>query len=210
MKRNSLNSRQQILKAAEEVFAREGFDKASIRAIARRARLNSALIYYYFKDKGGLYHTLLEESFRELGERLRTALAQETDPVKQLSAFIELYIRYLMEKRELAKIMHRELGRDDTIIKTLTQKYIAKNFAMLSRALEAGGGSGDLRPMDVPLTAITLVGMMAFYFVAFPITSRLLEMEDYDDAFAQRLIAHTKKLFFIGALSPGKPKVKTS
>ena len=205
MKRNPQQSRKQILKAAEEVFAQEGYEKASIRAIARRSRLNSALIYYYFQDKKGLYQTLLEESFRELGERLQSTLGKESDPVERLSAFIELYIRFLMEKRQLAKIMHRELGRDDALIKTLTQKYIANNFALISQSLVEGVHERRLRPLDVPLTTITLVGMMAFYFISFPIISRLLEIKDYDEAFAARLTEHTKNLFFHGVLLPKKP-----
>lgn len=206
MKRNPQQSRQQILKAAEEVFAREGYEKASIRAIARRSKLNSALIYYYFKDKRGLYRTLLEESFGELRERLLKAFSRRAGAEEHLSTFIELYIGFLMEKRKLAQIMHRELSRDQSLVAALTHKYIAKNFALLTEFLDQGIKDGELRPLDVPLTPITLVGMMAFYFTAFPIISRLLAVEDYDEAFARRLIRHTKKLFFQGVLPQAKLK----
>ncbi len=166
------------------------------------------MIYYYFRDKGGLYRTLLEESFRELGERLQQQLAGVSDPTVRLEVFIEIYIRHLLAKRRMARIMHRELAQDSPFIATLTQKYVARNFMLLNRSLEEGEAQGALRPGDRPLTAVTLVAMMAFYFFAFPIISRLLEIPDYDEAFAERLIEHTKKLFFHGVLNPDRHKEK--
>jgi TetR/AcrR family transcriptional regulator len=49
------NSREALLYAAEEVFAREGFDGARIDAIAAASGYNKSLIFHYFEDKVGLY-----------------------------------------------------------------------------------------------------------------------------------------------------------
>src|SRR4051812_37940516 len=56
-------SRAAILKAAVREFAREGVAGARTDAIARLARVNKALIYYYFKDKEALYDAVLDEVF---------------------------------------------------------------------------------------------------------------------------------------------------
>jgi len=53
------DSRKRILDAAEVEFAAKGFDGARVDAIAARAGVNKALLYYYFKSKDGLLETLL-------------------------------------------------------------------------------------------------------------------------------------------------------
>ena len=52
--RDKLEMRLMILEAAKEVFVSEGFEKASIRAIAERIEYSPATIYLYFKDKNDL------------------------------------------------------------------------------------------------------------------------------------------------------------
>ncbi len=47
--------RQDILRAALREFARRGYDAATVRAIARDARVDPALVYHYFRDKEGVF-----------------------------------------------------------------------------------------------------------------------------------------------------------
>jgi len=55
MAREHSAQRQALLAAAVPVFAERGLRGATIRGIARRAGVNSALLYYYFRDKEGLF-----------------------------------------------------------------------------------------------------------------------------------------------------------
>ncbi|MGX9430577.1 MULTISPECIES: TetR/AcrR family transcriptional regulator [Bradyrhizobium] len=55
------NTKDRILHVAVDEFAKRGFAAARIDEIARRARANKQLIYYYFKGKAGLYDAVLEE-----------------------------------------------------------------------------------------------------------------------------------------------------
>ncbi len=55
-----------ILQAAEDEFAAKGFDGARIDAIAKKAEVNKALIYYYFASKAVLLDTLFAGYFSEL------------------------------------------------------------------------------------------------------------------------------------------------
>ena len=60
MARDSKASREKILAVAVSIFARKGFDGARVDEIAKDAKVNKALIYYYFKSKS----MILEEIFK--------------------------------------------------------------------------------------------------------------------------------------------------
>src|SRR5437764_14854072 len=57
--RDAEAARRAILEAAEEVFAKNGFDGARIDAIAAASGYNKSLIFHYFGDKLGLYREIV-------------------------------------------------------------------------------------------------------------------------------------------------------
>jgi TetR/AcrR family transcriptional regulator len=59
--RDAERTRRRILDAARHEFGMKGFDGARIEAIARRARINKGLIFYYFQSKEELFRVLSEQ-----------------------------------------------------------------------------------------------------------------------------------------------------
>src|ERR1044071_1799818 len=59
--RDADRTRQRILDAARREFGMKGFDGARVGEIARRARVNKGLIFYYFQSKEELFRVLSEE-----------------------------------------------------------------------------------------------------------------------------------------------------
>jgi AcrR family transcriptional regulator len=91
----SADTRGEILAAARRVFAEKGFDKATVRGIAREAQVDPALVHHYFETKEGMFAaalrlpltpelvvpTLLEGPREEVGERLvRLVLTVTAEP----------------------------------------------------------------------------------------------------------------------------------
>src|SRR5205823_9085604 len=88
-------SRAAILKAAVGEFAREGVAGARIDAIARSARVNKALLYYYFKDKEALYSAVLDQVFGGLAQAIQHALSEHLPPKKKLLAYVGAHFDYI-------------------------------------------------------------------------------------------------------------------
>ena len=85
---DSDTSKEKILRAAEELFAEMGFDKTSTASIAKRAGVNSALIFYYFGSKENLLKNILSEkvlSYRN-GRNLSIPFAEELFKEKKLKS----------------------------------------------------------------------------------------------------------------------------
>src|SRR6266404_9911186 len=80
-------TRSAILDAAMREFAHEGVAGARIDAIARAARVNKALLYYYFRDKEALYGAVLDRVFAGLSERVRAALESPAPPRERVLAY---------------------------------------------------------------------------------------------------------------------------
>lgn len=66
-------SRHEILLAARELFAEFGYDGTTVRAIARRAGVDPALIHHFFANKDGVFHAAVQSvvPFADLGATLR-------------------------------------------------------------------------------------------------------------------------------------------
>src|SRR5215831_12712483 len=96
MARPARVSPDRILTAAALEFAERGFAGARVDRIARRARVNKAMLYYHFKSKQGLYRTLLRQMFSRAADRLRAIGALDATPsdkvdrvIGELAALIE-------------------------------------------------------------------------------------------------------------------------
>ena len=100
-------TREKIARAAEVEFAAKGFDGARIDAIASRAGVNKALIYYYFKSKAGLLDVLLDEFFAVL--KKVQAGVEAAKPHEPASAYWDRYMRavvqHLKEHLDLIRIV---------------------------------------------------------------------------------------------------------
>ncbi len=68
--RDSKKTQKNIINTAMKLFARDGFDGVSVDLIASEAKINKAMIYYYFKNKAKLYEkvvsTLLDEIYDQI------------------------------------------------------------------------------------------------------------------------------------------------
>ena len=65
--------RNEIVDAAEALYAEVGWDAVTMDQVARRARLSRALVYVYFHDKADLHFALVERSLEELRRRFEAA-----------------------------------------------------------------------------------------------------------------------------------------
>ena len=66
-----------ILQVAHIEFAEKGLSGARIDEIAAATQTSKRMIYYYFGSKEGLYLAVLEESYREMREKIGRASCRE-------------------------------------------------------------------------------------------------------------------------------------
>jgi TetR/AcrR family transcriptional regulator len=166
-------TRAAILRAALEEFAHEGVTGARTDEIARSAGVNKALIYYYFKDKDGLYSAVLEQVFTGLYSRVNAVLDREDlGPGEKMLSYVETHFDYIASSPVYPRLVQRELmrtGRNSlSLVTRIMERHGRPVYAKLLKLIEAGSKNGDFRRVD-PVQALTsILGIIVFYFISLP------------------------------------------
>ena len=142
-------SRAAILQAAAQEFAEYGIAGARTDAIAREARVNKALLYYYFKDKETLYGAVLDDAFSGLKTTVFRVLDGDLPPREKIMAYAGAYFDFIASNQLYPRLMQREMMRAregesqhiDKVIKT----YIQPIFARVSGVMRKGIADGEFR-----------------------------------------------------------------
>ncbi|HMO28833.1 helix-turn-helix domain-containing protein [Enterovirga sp.] len=88
------HKRDLILEAARQVFAEEGLEGASLRAIAMQAGYTPAALYFHFESKEDIYAEVLRASLQSLGLAVNRAMEQARSPALRLEAAAMAFFRF--------------------------------------------------------------------------------------------------------------------
>ncbi len=102
---------QNILAAAAQVFADEGYDRASIRLVAERSRISVAGLYYYVSSKEELLFLIQFHAFDELIQQFQQSSQGLTDPVERLRLLIRHHLERFLDNMAELVVCSREIDR---------------------------------------------------------------------------------------------------
>jgi AcrR family transcriptional regulator len=104
-------TRQRILDAARDLFARQGFDGASTRDVARAAGIAAGTLFNYFPTKEAIAMTLVAEALAEGREDYRKKAREGVSLEEDLFAFVAAELRRLKPHRgHLQPVLERALN----------------------------------------------------------------------------------------------------
>lgn len=99
---------EKILQAARTEFARKGYHRTVVSAVADRAGVGKGTVYRRFGDKKCLFTTLIRQSVGDLDRALEQAFDPRAEPVANLKAALEAFFVLYDESRELIEIILTE------------------------------------------------------------------------------------------------------
>ena len=149
-----------LIQAGIEVLAKEGVSGLSLRKVASRAGVSHSAPYSHFKDKQSLIAAITTESFRQLYEELREAIAPfSSDPKKQLTAGALAYAQFALEHTDMFKIMFSgvlEKEKDYPAYVEATRQ----TFGQVVQVIQACQDAGVLRPAPPEVMAVSVWGQV--------------------------------------------------
>jgi TetR/AcrR family transcriptional regulator, regulator of cefoperazone and chloramphenicol sensitivity len=191
---------ERVIEAAGEVFAKKGFESATVREICQRGKANLAAINYYFGDKRRLY---IEAVKRAHVNRIRQFPLPEwppgTPPEKRLTGFVLTLLRRMISpggSQWEGELMIRELTQPTEACRELVRQYIGPHFAALGSIVEEL--MPDASPEKRHLVAFSVVGQCLHYRVSEPVIRLLVSNEEYRRYQPERLAEHITDLTLRG------------
>src|ERR1700733_9241335 len=171
-------SRAAILAAAAHEFAQYGSAGARTDAIAREARVNKALLYYYFQDKETLYGAVLDEAFSGMKAQIFQALDSDLPVREKIMAYVGAYFDFIASSPIYPKLMQREMmrareGRSEHI-ERLVKTYFQPIYRRVGELLQKGIAEGEFRRVDPVHFIPSIVAMIVFYFSSAPVMQRIV------------------------------------
>lgn len=158
--RNKQEMRLMILETAKEVFIKEGFEKASIRAIAEKIEYSPATIYLYYKDKNELFFAVHELGFDKLLEEMVAAIEGITDPFEELRRRGYAYMKFAFENPEMYDLMFISNAPMDALKEEENWNSGHKCFALLCETLQRGIEAKQLKFEEVEVAAMLIWSFM--------------------------------------------------
>jgi AcrR family transcriptional regulator len=152
-RRTGDESRQKILGAACDVFAERGYEKASIREVAKRAGISIGGIYIYFRNKEELYTGLMQSQMDEFLGRVE-ALRAET-PLTALRMLIDLYMELAVTKTKMLSTGIKEY--DLEFKRPIRDSFFKAQHRTVTSILRKGLQNGTMHSMDCSETALIIL-----------------------------------------------------
>jgi AcrR family transcriptional regulator len=204
-------TRQRLLEAGLEVFARDGFRGATIERICRKAGANIAAAHYHFGDKQRLYQAVFEHAER----RARTDAPTEPDtkgsPAARLHAVVASFLHRLLDPGRpawMAQLLAHELIDPTPALDRLVRRRMRANHDQIGALIRelAPGASKEA----IQLATLSVVSQCVFYRNSAAIVSRLYP--DLDAAGEiDRLADHVTRFSLAGitTLSPRRKDLRS-
>lgn len=166
--------RQQILEAAFAEFSRKGFDRTTIKSIAKAANLQSpSLIYWYFPTKEELLQAVIiaQSPFFQTAFNSEAALHLPPESLLPMMAQGYLYLIQQPQAQQMVRLLFSEALRRPELSNRISQNIIGHILHFLKNYFSHQIEIGQLRPHDVRASARAFMGMLVPYalgLVLFP------------------------------------------
>jgi AcrR family transcriptional regulator len=173
----SERSRRQVLDAALELFAHQGYRATSVREIAEGANVSTGNVYHHFPDKEAIFKTLLDE-FWKISETPRYPFTRALrsgrfpDNIELLGAAARDSVREF--RSYMALFFVDVLEFEGTHIK----RFYSQTPARFTELLEKSGGEEllhRLRPGVSPATALLMTWRLFFNYFTIEVLFNVAE-----------------------------------
>lgn len=193
-------TRAKLLRAAVREFSAHGLSGARTDTIAEAAKVNKALLYYYFKNKKGLYAAAVEEVSGKVVGNALAAFDHKFSAGERLLRSALIHFDRILTQREFQSLLQQEMVRLRSGGSGATPIFFKAAFKplleKLHEAVDEGISTGELCEMDWLQVMYSMLGANVFYFLSAHFTQLALSFKPFDfDALKSR---RTAALQFLG------------
>ena len=184
MNEEEQKTEQIILEAAEKVFIEKGFDGARMQEIANKAKINKALLHYYYRSKDLLFEKVFNLVFNLFFPKVSEALASDISLNDKIRFFVKEYITLIQNNPHIPNFILSELNRNPNRAPLFFRQFadtIQKNaLNSFAKNLEVEIKNGNVREIDAKQLVTNMISMCLFPFISQPILKLILFNDDVE------------------------------
>jgi len=153
---HAVDTRGEILEIAARLYAGLGYSAVSMRDLAGEVGVTQANLYHHFRSKDDLIRETLAHVFAQKTAPMVELLERPGTSSQRLAAFVNWFVRLLVEDRVFFRLLVRELvDGDGARLKALADSVLERPFSLVSSLAD------PQRPKDERfLAAISIIGLM--------------------------------------------------
>lgn len=211
-RKDAILTRNALLAAAANTFARHGFKESNVRTICKKAGVNPGAITHYFGNKEALYREVLVLAHRELFDREPMPEISTQNPQAAMRQFVQYILRFLLLRRTphtyAGQLIAWEIRNPTDALNELVAQFLMPVRKSLERIISALLGNADA-PKLRGQCANFVFGLCIFHEqcqemllrVGYPIPQTESELEPLADAVSN---------FALGGIERLKHSISTS
>ncbi|ARW07785.1 TetR/AcrR family transcriptional regulator [Bacillus atrophaeus] len=166
----------QIIDAAVEVIAENGYHQSQVSKIAKQAGVADGTIYLYFKNKEDILISLLKEKMGQFIERMEEEIKGKQTAKEKLALVITKHFSLLADDRHLAIVTQLELRQSNLELRQKINDILKGYLNILESILTEGIESGEFKKnLD-----IRLARQMVFGTIDETVTTWVMNDQKYD------------------------------
>ncbi len=177
-KEKNTSTENQILEAAKHVFQNKGMDGARMQEIADEAKINKAMLHYYYRSKQLLFEAVFRNAFSLLAPQLNKVLNDDSSIEDKVRNFTSSYISFISKHPYIPNFIIQELNRNPEFIKKIGENGAFPNIDKFKKQVETEVKQGILKPIAAEQLFVHLLSLNVFPFVAKPLLKAFVNLDD--------------------------------
>lgn len=156
--KKGLNTRNKLLKTAEEVFGKKGYFEASIVDITKEAEVAQGTFYKYFPSKKAIYDELVQQLSRDLRQYIKQSIKEAKNHDEAQKKGFQAFFEWVRDYRNLYSIVQQAVIVDEELYRWYYEK-LATGYV---KSLNEAQLTGDFKDLDKETIAYCLMGIGQF------------------------------------------------
>jgi len=190
---NGDRTRERVLRAAVEIFAREGLAGTSVRDVAHKARIRVSTLYHYFPSKAELYREVQNRVQHEVRELVISALGEGQNLRDGVGAAIGALFDFFHEHRAYLELGYRAVT-EPPVRSAVEERFSERWLGLVEGVLKPAEARGEVRGVDLRLFMITVDALVHWHLLNAALYQRLVGGRLDDPAAVARSREHVTQV----------------
>jgi len=173
-----VETEEQILNAAKQVFQHHGFAGARMQAIADEAGINKSMLHYYFRSKDKLFQKVFQQSMREFFPKIFEVLNAGIDLDSKVKKLVDTYYTMFLKHPHLPRFVIHEMNQHPERFKKFMQHNGMEIPSSFIEQIEKEVKAGRIKEIEPREFIINTIGLCVFPLIARPMIETVFNMDD--------------------------------